>query len=280
MQPAKQPAVVRFGPFRLDLKAGELHKNGRKIRLQEQPLKILTALLERHGELVTREELQSLLWPDGTNVDFDKSINSAVKRLRDVLKDDTEKPKYVETIARRGYRMPLAAFDNGPVKPPPASVSRQAETTPSVPEIKADKAPIDEIAGRPSGETEGRVRGWRFWQLLAVSIVAVGTAAIGLFIWKQIFRTPLRQRITSVAVLPFEDLSGDQEQTFFADGMTEELIGNLGKVSGLRVISRTSAMTYRNTRRRWERSRANCTWTRSSREPCCARVTGSGLQRI
>jgi TolB-like protein len=250
MQPGKEPVAVRFGPFRLDLKAGELHKNGRKIRLQEQPFKILTALLERQGEIVTREELQSLLWPDGTNVDFDKSINSAVKRLRDVLNDNVEKPKYVETVARRGYRMPLIRyFDDSPAKPPAVGLLRQVEITPPIPEIRADKAPTGEITDRPSEETEARVRGSRFWQVPTVSMVAVGMAAIGLFVWIQIFRKPLRQRITSVAVLPFEDLSGDQEQTFFADGMTEELIGNLGKISGLRVISRTSAMAYRNTKK-------------------------------
>jgi DNA-binding winged helix-turn-helix (wHTH) protein len=97
--------VVCFGPFKLDLKAGELHKSGRKIRLQEQPFQVLKMLVERAGELVTREELRKRLWPNDTIVEFDHSINAAVKRLRDALGDSAEKPTYVETVARRGYRL-------------------------------------------------------------------------------------------------------------------------------------------------------------------------------
>jgi eukaryotic-like serine/threonine-protein kinase len=105
MQPAKQCNSVRFGPFRLDLAAGELHRGDRKIRLQEQPLRVLKLLVERPGEVVTREELKKRLWPNDTIVEFDHSINSAMRRLRDALGDTAEKPKYVETVARRGYRL-------------------------------------------------------------------------------------------------------------------------------------------------------------------------------
>jgi eukaryotic-like serine/threonine-protein kinase len=105
MQPAKPCNGVRFGPFRLDLAAGELHKGERKIRLQEQPFRVLKLLLERPGEVVTREDLQKKLWPNDTIVEFDHSISSAMRRLRDALGDTAEKPKYVETVARRGYRL-------------------------------------------------------------------------------------------------------------------------------------------------------------------------------
>jgi serine/threonine protein kinase/DNA-binding winged helix-turn-helix (wHTH) protein/Tol biopolymer transport system component len=97
--------VVRLGPFSLDLKAGELHKNGRRLRLQEQPFRVLQMLVEHAGEVVTREELQKTLWPNDTIVEFDHSINAAIKRLRDALGDTAENPKYVETVARRGYRL-------------------------------------------------------------------------------------------------------------------------------------------------------------------------------
>ena len=95
---------VSFGPFELDLRAGELRKEGRRIRLQEQPFQILRLLLESPGEVVPREEIRSRLWPNDTVVEFDHSINAAVKRLRDVLRDSADQPRYIETMARRGYR--------------------------------------------------------------------------------------------------------------------------------------------------------------------------------
>ena len=99
------PALnVRFGPFELDLRGGELRKEGRRIRLQEQPFQILRMLLDSPGEVVVREEIRKRLWPDDTVVEFDHSINAAVKRLRDALRDSAEKPRYIETVARRGYR--------------------------------------------------------------------------------------------------------------------------------------------------------------------------------
>jgi len=105
MQITPRAHVVRLGPFRLDLKAGELHKEGRRVRLQEQPFRVLQMLVECPGEVVTREELQKRLWPNDTIVEFDHSINAAIKRLRDALGDTAEEPKYVETVARRGYRL-------------------------------------------------------------------------------------------------------------------------------------------------------------------------------
>jgi len=96
--------IVRFGLFELDLRAGELRKNGAKIKLQEQSFRILAALLRKPGDVVTREELRSELWPADTFVDFDHSLNAAVKRLRDALKDSAENPRFIETQSRRGYR--------------------------------------------------------------------------------------------------------------------------------------------------------------------------------
>ena len=95
---------IRFGVFELDLRAGELRKHGRKIRLQEQPLRILSMLLEHPGEVVLREEIRLNLWPDDTVVEFDHSINAAVKKLRDALGESAQKPRYIETISKRGYR--------------------------------------------------------------------------------------------------------------------------------------------------------------------------------
>src|SRR5215472_7643466 len=97
--------TVCFGPFKLDLKAGELYQDGRKIRLQEQPFQVLKMLLQHPGEVVSREEIKKKLWPNDTIVEFDHSINAAIKKLRLALRDSAEEPKYVETVARRGYRL-------------------------------------------------------------------------------------------------------------------------------------------------------------------------------
>ena len=117
--------MIQFGIFEVDLRAGELRRNGSRVKLQEQPLQILTLLLERPGEVVTREELQSRLWPADTFVDFDHSLNAAVRRLRDALGDSAENPRFVETVARRGYRflapangMPPAVDAELPLRPP------------------------------------------------------------------------------------------------------------------------------------------------------------------
>src|SRR5438067_2370309 len=105
MHATRSSDIVCFGPFNLDLRAGELHRNGRKVRLHEQPFKILEMLLEHPGEVVTRQEIRSKLWPNDTIVEFDHSINAAIKKVRLALEDSAEEPEYVETVARRGYRL-------------------------------------------------------------------------------------------------------------------------------------------------------------------------------
>src|SRR6476646_9123396 len=117
--------MIQFGVFEVDLRAGELRRNGSRVKLQDQPLQILTLLLERPGEVVSRDELRTHLWPADTFVDFDHSLNAAVRRLRDALGDSAENPRFVETVARRGYRflvpvsgMPPAVEAELPVHPP------------------------------------------------------------------------------------------------------------------------------------------------------------------
>jgi DNA-binding winged helix-turn-helix (wHTH) protein len=117
--------VIRFSVFEVNLKAGELRRNGFKLRLQEQPFQILATLLERPGKVVTREELQARLWPEDTFVDFDHSLNAAVRRLRDTLGESAETPRFVETVARRGYRFiaPVAQRELSPPLAPKSLVS-------------------------------------------------------------------------------------------------------------------------------------------------------------
>jgi DNA-binding winged helix-turn-helix (wHTH) protein len=113
-QPAPGSAILRFDLYALDLRAGELFKGGRKIKLQEQPFRILAMLLERPGELVTREELRQRLWSEDTFVDFEHSLNTAIKKLRRALCDEADKPRFVETLPRRGYRFVGSLVDDAP----------------------------------------------------------------------------------------------------------------------------------------------------------------------
>jgi serine/threonine protein kinase/DNA-binding winged helix-turn-helix (wHTH) protein/Tol biopolymer transport system component len=165
MQPAELPNSVRFGPFRLDLRAGELHKDDRKVRLQEQPFRVLQLLVERPGEVVTREELQKKLWPNNTIVEFDHSINAAIKRLRDALGDTAEKPKYVETVARRGYRLLVPVdVDVGAGLAPPSPgdapvVPTRAPQEPALSGAKGVPLPIPNLIGN-------KVSHYRVLQLL------------------------------------------------------------------------------------------------------------------
>jgi TolB-like protein/Tfp pilus assembly protein PilF len=162
------PQVVRFGAYEVDLRAGELRKQGLRIRLPEQPFQLLAILLEHPGQVVTRDELQKRLWPDGTFVDFEQGLNAAVRRLREALDDSAEAPRLIETLPRRGYRF-----------------------------------------------------------------IGALAASAG--------------RIESLAVLPLANLSGDPEQEYFTEGLTEALISTLAKIGALRVTSRTSAMRYKKT---------------------------------
>ena len=132
MHSASDPSGLKFGPFVVDLRAGELRKNGAKIRLQEQPFQVLAALLERAGDVVTRDELRQKVWPADTFVDFDHSLNTAINKIREALGDSASTPRFVETLARRGYRFLVPVKTQGP----PASVEAlPAETVRTLPDV-------------------------------------------------------------------------------------------------------------------------------------------------
>jgi TolB-like protein/DNA-binding winged helix-turn-helix (wHTH) protein len=206
--------LIRFGVFEVNPRSGELRKKGTRVKLQDQPLQILLAVLEKPGEMVTREELRAKLWPADTFVDFDHGLNAAVKRLRDALGDTAENPRYIETLPRHGYRF-IAA---------------------TVPE---------EI---PAQQKKSLLERWHWLigtaAVLLIAIVLFALDAGGLRS-KILFRSTAPPQIRSLAVLPLTNLSGDPEQEYFADGMTDELIGELSRIGSLRVISRTSAMQYK-----------------------------------
>ena len=232
---------VRFGVFEADLRCGELHKQGIKIKLHDQPFQVLAMLLERPGELVTREQLYQKLWAADTFVDFDVGLNSAIKRLRDALGDSAESPRYIETLPRRGYRFIASVEDAIPAiapGPQPSIGTRQAEAA-SVAK-PAEDAPAAAKAG---------LRPRSLWGLgLAAAVGLALLLALNLpSLHHRVQGTTIPLKIRSLAVLPLENLSRDADQEYFADGMTEELITDLGKIAGLRVISRTSSMHYKGT---------------------------------
>ena len=219
--------MIRFGEFEADLTSGELSRNGRKIPLQDKPFRVLALLSQRPGELVTREELQRQLWPDDTFVDFEHGLNTAVKKLRQALDDSADAPRYVETLARRGYR--LVAPEPPPAAPTAAFPGEPAAGT-----------------ARQSTPSERRESGHRRHQGLLLVATALIAAGLGLAIarWRQA-QPKLGQEAASIAVLPFDNLSGNAEDEYLADGLTETLITDLARVKGLLVIARNSSFQYK-----------------------------------
>jgi TolB-like protein/DNA-binding winged helix-turn-helix (wHTH) protein len=218
---------VRFGVFEVDLRAGELRKKGTRIRLQSQPFVLLVTLLTERGEVVSREELRRTLWPEDTFVDFDHSLGSAVNKLREALGDSAANPRFVETIPRRGYRfiVPFELVDDTELKPvvnePPAAELRGSSAIPVQAEVRRSR---------------------RFSAMIFASAVLL--LGGGFLLLKFLGGGP-PAHIRSLVVLPLENLSRDSAQEYFSDGMTDELITELGQIDELRVISRTSAMMYK-----------------------------------
>jgi len=233
--PVRPTQTIRFGDFEADLQAGQLRKHGFRIKLQEQPFQVLAMLLERSGGVVTREALRQRLWPADTFVDFDHGLNNAINRLREALNDSADAPRFIETLPRRGYRF------IGEVEPKPVSGSQPVTAR----ELAAALPPQESVAGRHSPSTR---------RIAWVASVGAGLALAGLA-WGLVarrpwlFRSNAAMKIHSVAVLPLDNLSGDPSQEYFADEITDALTTSLAQIHGLRVISRTSALHYRGTRK-------------------------------
>jgi TolB-like protein/DNA-binding winged helix-turn-helix (wHTH) protein/Flp pilus assembly protein TadD len=230
-------ARLRFGVFELDLRAGELRKHGLRIRLQEQPFQVLAMLVEHPGEVVTREELQKKLWPADTFVDFDHGLNKAINKLREALGDSAESPRFVETVARRGYRflVEVKVADAAPVR------SSEPATKPGLAAEIRDRPDLPGKTAMPKSLLPPLV--WK----ISVFVLLLLTASLAT--WRLHPWNRTSPAIRSLAVLPLESLSSDPSQDYFADGMTDELISDLGQISALRVISRTSVMAYKHARK-------------------------------
>jgi DNA-binding winged helix-turn-helix (wHTH) protein len=147
-QPAPSPQIFRFGDYALDVRAGELRKSGHRIKLQDQPCQILAILLQHPGEVVTREELREKLWPENTFVDFDHSVNTAVKKLRQALNDEADKPRFIETLPRRGYRFIGVMAERESVNAPASRVATTEESSASTTDLAGVVFPVrDDSAG-------------------------------------------------------------------------------------------------------------------------------------
>jgi TolB-like protein/DNA-binding winged helix-turn-helix (wHTH) protein/Flp pilus assembly protein TadD len=226
---------LRFGAFEADLHTGELTKRGKQVRLQEQPFRLLAVLLEKPGELVTREELRQRLWPQ-TIVDFDHGLNKAISKIRDALGDSAENPRFVETVAGRGYRFLADVTVIHDARPEVAGIDLA---------VHGDPEPLRSIELGTLAVRSPRAHAWRLYAFGLALFLALAIA----FLWSFGQWGRPSPTIRSLAVLPLENISGDASQEYFADGMTDELITDLGKFGTLRVISRTSAMAYKRTRK-------------------------------
>lgn len=193
MQKTELDRLIRFAGFELDPQTGELRSRGSRVKLQDQPLQILLAVLEKPGDVVTREELRVKLWPANTFVDFDHGLNAAVKRLRDALGDTADNPRYIETLPRLGYRF-IAATPEAPA----------------------------------TGKSHTPLKQWS-WLIGAAALLLIAGVLFALDVGgvrsKPFSRSSAQPQIHSLAVLPLVSLSGDPQQEYFADAMTDELIG-------------------------------------------------------
>jgi TolB-like protein/DNA-binding winged helix-turn-helix (wHTH) protein/Tfp pilus assembly protein PilF len=253
MHPTAQRRIVRFGVFEADLDNRLLTKSGFRIRLQDQPFQILALLLERQDLVVTREELKERLWPGNTFVEFDDGLNTAIKKLRAALGDSAENPRFVETVPRIGYRFVA------PVSASKASIASTVEQVVAAPagQESADSMISAVVVSDATEQLEFPLNdvvsgSRRRLALLASLALVLVLLSIGFAIrarFKSAVSAAQPGSIQAIAVLPLLNVSADSSQEYFADGMTDEIITDLAKLAGPKVISRTSVMQYKGTRK-------------------------------
>jgi len=247
-------SVFRFGPYELRSSSREFRKHGTKVKLRGQPFLVLVTLLEHAGEVVTRDEIRQRLRASDTFVDFEHGLNTSIKKVRQVLCDSPSEPRYIETLPRLGYRFiapvdgsektgretPAAPLPLETLAPKPAGIPENSAATPAIESPIAKSEPA-------------RLVPWPFSLAFAVLAGAVLLASAGSIRSLRTFShvlagaAPAPKTYPSLAVLPLQSLSGDPNQEYFADGITDEIITDFAQAGSLRVISRTSAMRYKNT---------------------------------
>ena len=233
--------VYRFGDFSLHCGKFELSRKGRRLKLERKPLELLVLMVRKHGQVVTREEIAQRLWDREVFVDVEHGINTAIRKIRQILGDSSDLPIYVQTVSRSGYRFIATVTAVEPdVTEPTQSSDSPIESPPPPPEVSS-------VPSIPSAVTHRR----RFWLITALGasvVVAILTSTLGphpLAAWFP--HRDSHAAIGSIAVLPLQNLSGDPGQEYFADGMTDELITELARIPNVRVVSRTSVMANRGT---------------------------------
>jgi TolB-like protein/DNA-binding winged helix-turn-helix (wHTH) protein/Flp pilus assembly protein TadD len=225
-QPVRIPGSVRFGEdFEFDLHAYRLRRAGRTLKLERIPTEVLAALIEQRGQLVSREYIAERIWGKGAFLDTDNSINGAIRKVRQVLKDDPEQPRFIQTVTGKGYRFIAPVTDSDPPRPVAVASFRPTVAAP---------LPAKAVTRR--------------WPMLLAAAIVLAALGALYFQWSRSRARPVTaNRLVMLAVLPFENLTGDASQDYFSDGMTEELIAQLGNLDPqhLGVIARTSVMQYK-----------------------------------
>jgi TolB-like protein/DNA-binding winged helix-turn-helix (wHTH) protein len=267
--PISTPSKLKFGIFEADRPAGRLYKAGIPIKLRPQAFRLLLLLVEHCGEVVTRDQIQQHIWGSSTFVDFERGINFCINQLRAALGDAAEKPLYIETLPRVGYRFLASVTCSGSNE---ASYMDRKTSGADQDRVPADHPKFIEMVPRrgyqfigsldqvlerspncpeetAAQNLKGVLNRYALRRIVAGAVAAVVILLVGLMVGRIVERRRSVTRIQSIAVLPLENLSGDATQDYFADGMTEELITELGQIQPLRVISRTSVMQYKGVRK-------------------------------
>lgn len=245
--------MYRFGPYEVRPRTQELFKHGVRVKLRPQPFRVLQSLLERAGDAVPREELRQMLWPEETFVDFEHGLNTSIKELRHALRDSASSPRYIETLPKLGYRMAA------PVEVVEVPVTTGVEESKPAAATAASSPSESSATGLapPHPLPPARHPDWPFrtWSLVLGSLVLLVTVLGSVWAWHGL----KGERVSSpgrvmLAVLPFENLTGDPAQEYLSDGLTEEVISQLGGLNPQRlgVIARTSAMHYKGNSERVE----------------------------
>lgn len=229
--------ILRFGVYEADPRSGELRKHGLRVPLEEKPFQALIILLQHSNQIVTREEFRNLLWPADVFIDFPHSLNTVIAKARRALNDSAEKPRFIETVGRHGYRFIEKVIIEMP----------RAASGAALPALVSS----GQVAARPAVVSTAPVAA--YWKRLKMAGFALASAVLLALVvavfnpwgWRDAVLGRPGYRIRSLAVLPLENLSGDSSQEYFADGMTDELITDLAQIGSLRVISRTSSMQYK-----------------------------------
>ena len=251
--------VYEFGDFKLDCDRFELYRSGRSLKLERKPMELLVLLAAKNGSLVTRTEIAEHLWDREVFVDTEHGINTAIRKIREVLRDDPEQSRFVQTVTGKGYRFVASVVETVPpnsetqTQPnsangntPMAATAFPPPVIPPVESAAANAEPPGNVPSPPSSHS--RLRIW----LIAAAVLIFLTVAVIFGAHALIDRSldrAAKLKITSIAVLPLDNLSGDPAQNYFADGMTDELTTMLAKNSTLRIVSRTSVMQYKGVHR-------------------------------